>query len=358
MAYTADEKALIWLSACTDLGTREKAALLRAAPSPQILFEEFEKFYAQVILKGQNGVYKEGGLAARERQVDDLLSEMSRKGYFAVTCLDADYPEPLKAADPPIALFGAGNRALLKEEKFCIVGSRVAPSWAEKLGTRISETLSNRFAIVTGLAEGGDLAAIKGALPSGKLICVLPCGLDECYPAAHMSVKEEIKRKGLLLSELPFKERVHKGSFHARNLILAGLSKGVLVLSAGEKSGALITANFATDYGRDVFAFPYSLGFAHGTGCNALIKKGAFLCTEANDILDCYGIVLQEKKRIALLPQEELILSALKESERLHSAAIAEKTNLQIYEVAAFLSALELKGLVVKDGGNFFKYID
>ena len=358
MIYTADEKALIWLCACTDLGLREKAALLRAAPSPQILFEEFEKFYAQVILKGQNGVYKKRDLAARERQIGDLLSEMSRKGYFAVTCLHSDYPDPLKTADPPFVLFGAGNRALLSEEKFCIVGSRTTPSWAEKLGTRIAETLSAHFTIVTGLAEGGDLAAIKGAKGSGKLICVLPCGLDECYPAAHMSIKEEIKKKGLLLSELPFGEKVHKGSFHARNRILAGLSKGVLVLSAGEKSGALITANYAIDYGRDVFAFPYSLGFAHGAGCNKLIKKGAFLCTDANDILDGYGIVLREKKRIALSSQEELILNALKESERLHSAEIAERVNLQIYEAAAFLSSLELKGLVVKVGGNMYKAIE
>ena len=190
---------------------------------------------------------------------------------------------------------------------------------------------------MTGLAEGGDLSAVRGALPCGKIVSVLPCGLDECYPAAHASVKEEIVRSGLLLSEYPFREKTRKYSFHARNRILAGLCKGVLVLSAGEKSGALITANTALEYGRDVFAVPYNPGIAQGIGCN--------------------GIVPQEEKTVPLAPEEERLYGILREEGELHTAVLAERAGLPVYETAAVLSALELKGLVVKAGGNRYSCV-
>ena len=247
---------------------------------------------------------------------------------------------------------GAGKRELLKEELFCIVGSRVTPPWAEKFGMEIARDLTRKFAVVTGLAEGGDLAAVHGALPCGKLISVLPCGLDECYPAAHASVKEEIRRTGLLLSEVPFREKARKYSFHARNRILAGLCKGVLVLSAGEKSGALITANTALEYGRDVFAVPYNPVVAQGAGCNELLKKGAYVCTCTQDIFDCYGILPETKKPLSLSPEEEKLYSILHAEGELHAAVLAARAGMPVYEIAAVLSALELKGLVVKAGGN------
>ena len=181
MTYSADEKAIIWLSACTELEYRDRAARLRAVKRPSALLSE-----------------------SRMKEVDALLSEMEKKGRFAITLLSDDYPEQLKVLpDPPFALFGAGNRALLKERMFCIVGSRITPPWAEKLAKITSERLSSHFTVVTGLAEGGDRAALEGALPGGKVVCVLPCGLDECYPAAHLSLKKKLERDGLVLSEYP-----------------------------------------------------------------------------------------------------------------------------------------------------------
>lgn len=350
--YTEEEQALIWLCACTELEPREKTVLLRAAGSPEKLFGRFEFFYEKTFSKRTGST-----LGERKKQLADVLTEADKKGYFAITALSADYPEGLKAAFPPLVLFGAGKRELLKEKLFCIVGSRITPPWAEKLGSEIAKRLSARFAIVTGLAEGGDLSAIRGALPSGKVISVLPCGLDECYPAAHASVKEEIKRSGLLLSEYPFREKTKKYSFHARNRILAGLCSGVLVLSAGEKSGALITANTALEYGRDVFAVPYNPGIAQGAGCNDLLKKGAYVCTCAQDVFDCYGILPQEEKPLSLTPQEEFLYAILHAEGELHSAVIAQRANLPVYEAAAILSSLELKGLVVKSGSNRYRAV-
>ena len=358
MTYTPDERALIWLHACAKLDLKVCDALLEKADSPEILFRDFEKISADVILKGQKGVYKEGSLSNRTAQLENFLAILDKKGCFAVTRCSEDYPAQLATIDAaPIVLFGRGNRELLKEKMFCIVGSRKTPLWAAKMGSRISGVLSERFAIVTGLAEGGDLAAIEGALPGGKLVCVLPCGLDMCYPPAHASLKEEIARKGLLLSERLFGEKVKPGAFHLRNRILAGLVKGVLVLSAGARSGALITANYAVDYSRDVYAFPYNPGVTQGVGCNELIKKGAFLCTDERDIFDIYGMTVRGKPVIELSEEELRVMQVLLEGEEMHSAAIGEKAGMEIFEIVAVLTELELKGLVVKTGGNRYRTI-
>lgn len=347
-----EEQALIWLCGCAPFDYRERVRLLRAAKTAKALFDDFEKFSALLIEKGQIGVYKKQR-GMREAELAGLLVDLERENRFAVTIYDDDYPESLKAIpDPPFVLFGEGNRALLRERKFCVVGSRITPAWAEKTGKQITAELAEHFTIVTGLAEGGDSAAVAGAIGSGKLICVLPTGLDLCYPAAHAFLKEKIRRAGLVLSECPMKQPVRKYSFHARNRILAGLSEGVLILSAGLKSGTLITANAALDYGRDVFALPYNVGTSQGAGCNMLIQKGAALVTCADDVLSEYGMKRETAEKITLPPQEEKMLAVLRECGEAHVAELAERAGMKIYEAAAVLSALELKNLAVKSGGN------
>ncbi len=349
MAYTKDERAYLWLCACTRTDYRERVALLRAAPSPAALMESTEYFSAA----GIAGEKYSADTAAREREADAFLALLEEQNAFAVTLLANDYPDSLKAISlPPLVLYGRGRRDLLAKRRFCIVGSRITPPWAEKLGKAVSAELSEKFVIVTGLAEGGDLAAIEGALPSGNLISVLPCGLDECYPAAHISVKARIEQAGLILTELPFGESAKKYSFHARNRILAGLSEGVLVLSAAMRSGALITANCALDYGRDVFAFPYNVGVMSGEGCNDLIKKGAYLATGAEDILSAYGMAPASSAPVDLNATERRVLDILRESGEMHLAEIAKRAELLIHEASAVLSALEIKGVAVKSGGN------
>ncbi len=354
MGYTAEERAYLWLCACTKTDYRQRVALLRAAPLPAALLEEAEKFFPAVC--GEDVALPPR--SEREREADAFLASLERKGYFAVTLLSDDYPVSLKHISlPPLVLYGAGRRELLSGRRFCIVGSRITPPWAAKLGKMIAETVSRRFVIVTGLAEGGDLAAIEGGMSEGNLICVLPCGLDECYPAAHSSLKEQVRRKGLLLSELLPGESAKKYSFHARNRILAGLSEGVLVLSAAEKSGALITANDALDFGRDVFALPHNAGARQGEGCNELIKRGAYLVTKAEDIFSLYGIELKEEKKIELTAGEARVLDVLKDYGEQHPAQIAERAQMKIFEVTAVLSALEIKGVIVRSGGNQYSAI-
>lgn len=330
MEYTADEQAIIWLSACSGEDYRACVSRLRAVKIPSRLLGREQKL-----------------------QVERFLRPLSEKGIFIVTICSDDYPESLKTIpDPPLILYGAGHRELLKKRRFCVVGSRITPPWAQKTGIRLAEELSRKFVIVTGLAEGGDYAAVTGALPSGNLISVLPCGILECYPAAHLQLKERVKKGGLLLSECPPSQPAAKFAFHARNRLLAALSEGVLVLSAGARSGTLITANCALEYGREVFALPHNLGVSQGAGCNELIKKGAYLVTETEDILSCYGMRMERESAVSLTEEESKVLLLLREQGELHTAQIAEQAGVQVYEAMAILSALEIKGCVVKSGGN------
>ncbi|MDE5896307.1 MAG: DNA-protecting protein DprA, partial [Clostridia bacterium] len=345
----------VWLCSQPAREPRERAALLRAADNrAEKLLAKWEKISPLLIKKEKIGLYKEER-STREREADAILADLKAKDRFVIFPGDQDYPheEFRFLSAPPIVLFGEGNRALMKTEKFCIVGSRILPPWAEKKGRAIAESVARRFTVVTGLAEGGDSAAIAGAIGSGKLISVLPSGLDNCYPAAHTALKERVKESGLVLSEYPLKEKAKRYSFHARNRLLAALAnRGTLVLAAGERSGTLITAHAALEYGREVFALPYNVGAAQGEGCNELIKTGAHLTTGAEDIFSLYGIELRTEPKQDLPPEEEKVLGVLREAGELHVSEIAERAGMRIYEAAAVLSALEIKNLAVKSGGN------
>ena len=325
---------------------------LSRALSSELCAADTQKNRLPVIERAVKRVYKdETPPSAREREA--AVARMEEAGIFAVTLLSADYPAALAAIpDPPPVLYGMGNRALLQRRKFCIVGSRILPAWAEKTGRTIAEALSKQFAVVTGFAEGGDRAAIDGAIASGSLICVLPTGVDIAYPAAHTALRREVAKRGLLLSEAAPGAKAQKFSFYARNRILAGLSEGVLVLAAGERSGTLITAHRALDYGREVFALPHNVGAAQGVGCNEMIKAGAWLCTSAKDVFAAFGMETEESPAAALSDREQRLLSVLRETGGQHIAVLAERAGIPVFEASAVLSSLEMKGFAVRAGGN------
>ena len=353
MEYSQEERAIIGLCMTADEGRLPALARALAEIGPP----SAQKICVSVIESAAKRVYKDEPLPSEAEQ-DAAIARLTARNMFAVTLVSADYPAGLRAiSDPPPVLYGMGNRALLRRRKFCIVGSRILPAWAEKTGKTISASLSRQFVIVTGIAEGGDRAAIDGALAGGNLICVLPNGLDVAYPAAHASLQREVARRGLLLSEYAPGVKTKKYAFHARNRILAGLSEGVLILAAGARSGTLITAHCALEYGRELFALPHNVGVAQGEGCNEMIKAGAWLCTCAGDIFAAYGMEAEEKPRAQLSEKEERLLAVLKEAGELHAAVLAERTGIPVFEAQAILSSLEMKGLAVRAGGNRFSAI-
>lgn len=278
-----------------------------------------------------------------------------------LTEIDISSPEypaewrELQAA--PQKLYALGDISLLKEKKFAVVGSRRTPQNALKLGAEIAKTLSREWAIVTGTADGGDSAAIEGALGgSGRVICLLAGGFS-ALPQCNLNLLEKVAKRGLILSPHPFETEVRAFSYEYRNKLLAKLCEGVLVLGAGEKSGALITAKYAMQFKKPIFALPYPPNSSSGAGCNALIKKGGRLTENALDVAEKFGLDLTEKKReVTLTPDEEKLYEALKEGEA-HASELAQRTGLPVFKLRAILSSLEVKGLVVSLGGNRYAVV-
>jgi len=269
------------------------------------------------------------------------------------------YPEGWRSlSDAPETLYAVGNMQLLKERKFAIVGSRRTPANALKVGAQIAKELSEEFVIVTGTADGGDGAAIEGALlGSGKVICILAGGFS-AIPQGNLSLLKRVAERGLLLSPYPYETPVRSFSYEYRNKLLAKISEGVLVLGAAEKSGALITAKHAKKFEKPIFALPYAPGSAAGEGCNALIKKGGYLTETAADVLAVFGIKKsQNKPTITLTADEQKLYEALRELSEGHIGELALKAGVPAFKARSILSALEVKGLAVALGGNRYSVV-
>ena len=265
------------------------------------------------------------------------------------------YPTDWKGLlDKPQTLYAVGNIELLKNRKLTVVGSRRTPKSALVLGENIAKALSETFTIVSGAADGGDSAAISGALASGNVICVLAGGFSS-LPQSNRSLLEKVMQKGLVISPHPYDTPVRNFSYSYRNKLIAALGEATLVLGAGEKSGALGTAKYAQGFEKPVFALPYAPNSPVGAGCNALIKRGGYLTESAADVFERLGVEYTERKTaIALTDTETQMLSALKELGEGHITEISAKSGVPTFKARGVLAALQVKGLVIELGGNRF----
>lgn len=355
MKYTDEEINIIILSSFEELSYGLKRALLSNFERGTPDFAANENLLIKTLPRGVYNKVKEKFSDADYRE--RILRELEEKSIICVTYFSDSYPENLKATDaPPVMLYCKGDISLLKTECFSIVGSRVTPTKKLADCAQIAGELSKAFTVVSGIADGADARALEGALDAGgKVISVLASGFDKIYPAFNARLAERISREGLLITE--YRPDVVARSFHFpfRNRIIAGLSVGTLVVSAGRKSGALITASYALDFGRDVFAIPDYPGIPSGEGCNLLIKKGANLTENILDIFDFYGLDFKAAEQKPLSEDEQAVYGLLKSCGEAAAAEIADKLDKALFEVLAVITMLEMKGLVCRLGGNRFK---
>jgi len=275
---------------------------------------------------------------------------------------DKNYPKALKEIkDPPGVLYYRGE-ILPEENCFAIVGTRRFSPYGKQVALEIAgDSAEAGLTIVSGLAPGIDSFAHQAVIERGKrTIAVLGTGLDEksIYPQSNLKLAEKIlETGGCLISEYPPGTPGSNFTFPQRNRIISGLSLGVLIVEAKQKSGALITANWAKKQGRKVFAVPGPIHSLNSKGCHYLIKNGAKLVESANDILKelnlgCLKLHFKQGV-VGETGEENLILEALKE-EALDIDKIIEKTKLSAAEVASTLAILEIKGKVRNLGGNIY----
>ena len=262
---------------------------------------------------------------------------------------DPRYPAALEdCPDPPRTLWARGDLALLERPTVAIVGTRRATAYAERVTRQLAMTLARAGAcVISGLARGVDAAAHRGALEvDGATIAVLGTGLDVCYPRGHASLQRDIGARGLLLSELPPDDAAHRGSFPKRNRIIAALARATIVVEAGVKSGALITAGHALEMHRTVAAVPGPIDVPQAQGSNELLRDGATLVTSMADALALLG--LTAPIRLHELPEgtdERTVWQAL-DGGGLDLESLAARASLPAHVTLAAVSALEMRGLV------------
>ena len=311
------------------------------------------------------------------RSADDAeavrwAAEVERRGIRVITAFDPEYPALLlEIADPPFVLHASGSLDRLRLPAVSVVGSRDASRYGRDVAQRLGRELSAAgVAVVSGFARGVDAAAHEAALEGpGGTVAVLGCGLDVDYPREHRRLRERLEAGGgLFLSEHPPGEEPRPQNFPIRNRVIAGLSAGVVVVEASRRSGSLITARLAADFGRDVFAVPGSIFSETSAGAHALLRDGAILCTGTDDVLAelfpmIGGGAEMKPGAVAAVDVATLrdlsvdagrLLEAITRDEPVSADELSRALDLPAASVLAGLFELEGAGLVVAvEGGRY-----
>jgi DNA processing protein len=307
------------------------------------------------------------GVAAKIEEWERLpwkeeLEFCERNGISIITLEDKDYPAPLKQIfDPPILLFVKG---VIPAEgiPFAIVGTRNPSAYGIRMAEKFAAELAYYgFVIVSGMARGVDTAAHNGALrAAGKTVAVTGCGFRQCYPAENRKLSEAIAKSGAVITEFVSNTPPEPQNFPRRNRIVSGLSKGVLVVEAGQKSGALITAHLAADQGREVFALPGRIDALYSKGANQLLKEGAALVETVEEIISGLNLEIKKTSRAgepqtpSLSADEQSVFKCIKENGRITVDGLLVNTGMGSAKLFQALLALTVKNLIAELPGKLY----
>lgn len=296
--------------------------------------------------------------------VDKQITQMDSLKVGVLTYWDNVYPDRLKRIyDPPAFLFYKGNLNLLNDKMFAVVGTRVATAYGRFISEKLASDLSqNGLTIISGFARGVDTIAHKAALKhNNATVAVLGNGLDQIYPAENKKLFNQMVEEGLFLTEYPLGTKPDAGNFPKRNRIISGMSCGVLITEAGQKSGALLTAMYALDQNREVFAVPGPVNSGKSMGTNGLIKGGAKLVENVADIIEeLKGQITFTTSDSGPKPDTTKLSGIYKKTyeildlEPLHIDQIAIKIQSNPSETLSALLTLELRGYIRQLAGKMF----
>jgi DNA processing protein len=329
-------------------------AVFRARPEDWRAVERIGPVAAEVLAKGPD-------LDAARKEIEAA----NAVGPRLVPVTDPAYPANLRRIhDAPLVLAVRGTLEPGDAKAAAVVGSRGASAYGLRMATYLAGELARAgIAVVSGLAQGIDAAAHRGALAArGRTIAVLGCGIDRVYPEANGKLRDEVAASGAVISEFPIGTPPAPENFPRRNRIISGLSLGVVVVEADRKSGSLITARCALEQGREVFAVPGNADSPRSRGCHWLIKQGAKLADSPADILEEIAPQLRGTAGDAARPvaprlgdEERRVLALCEAAERVHADEIAEASGLPVSRLAGILLTLELQDLLEPLPGQFFR---
>lgn len=294
------------------------------------------------------------------------LRLIKKHGVKVISFLDEGYPENLKNIyDPPIVLYVKGDILAQDRASVAIVGSRLASFYGLNTAEKLAfELASKGLTIISGLARGIDSSAHKGALKAkGRTLAILGSGIANIYPEEHAPLADRISESGALISEFPMTMPPEKRNFPCRNRIISGLSLGVVVVEAAQKSGALITSDIAMEQGKDVFAVPGKVDSVTSRGTNALIKQGAKLAETADDILEELNLHIttslkgykEDRKNLpGQLDKDEILVYNLLSSEPRHIDELVDSSGISVGRISKILLNLEMKKFTRQTAGKNF----
>lgn len=323
-----DRLAYIALNMMEDVGPVGVRAMSEHLGSLPAIFDASERD-----LTAADGI---GPTAARRilEQRDHLdpgreIARAEKLDAHIVTPVDSEYPEALRNIyDPPLALTVRGTLVSRDQHSIAVVGTRSPTHYGREVAGSLSQQIVRAgFAVNSGLARGVDTAAHRGALlAGGRTIAVLGGGLDCLYPRENAALADEIAQSGAVMTELPLGRKPDKTTFPMRNRIVSGMSKGIIVIEAGVKSGALITARQALEQGRSVFAVPGRIDNPSTRGCHQLIKEGARLVESVDDVLEEFEFLMPVHRMASepVIPELSLDDDRFSDDERAVMAALTE----------------------------------
>lgn len=353
-----EEIYLMWLTHIDGIGFKRANHLIEYFGSAEAIWHA-----------DPSEIRKAGGLGEKmaetlitsrdEEQLDEWIIEMEEKQIEFYSYWHPRYPKMLKEIyNPPLGIYVRGELPDEDIDTVAIIGARKCSYYGAKVAYEIARDLGKtNIIVVSGMARGIDSEGHKGILDGGgKTIAVLGCGVDICYPSESKELMERIVENGCVISEFPPGMPAVPKNFPSRNRIIAGLSKMVVVVEAGKKSGTLITADMALDYGRDVYVVPGNVTSALSYGTNALIKQGCPIITEGSDILMALGIAYKEEEKVKfkmktaenISPEEKEIYDLIEDGTPVPAEALCRKLHKDIQEVQYILSLLELSGYIEK----------
>jgi DNA processing protein len=357
-------KYSLWLSIVPGIGTARIRELFSYFGSArEVYFATEEQLLA---VKGLTDANRESLIEhRRNKDPDREWWQLSQKG-ISFTSMEWDsYPRRLlNITNPPYGLYYKGDLPREEEKTVAIVGARNRSAYGQGVARELAKSLAEGgVCVISGLAMGIDADAHQGALAgSGRTCAVLGNGVDVCYPARNRFLYEQIPQHGGLISEYPPDMQPLSGCFPARNRIISGLSDCVVVIEAREKSGSLITADYAMEQGKDVYALPGRITDALSGGCNRLIAQGAGIISNIDDFLKDWAIIRQGDSisfdfRKNLLEKEEMLVYSELDFRPVGIGTLLERTSLQLTELLDVLMRLQEKGFVRETTPNFFTQV-
>lgn len=362
--YNLDEQAIIFFSAF-DLTYKKQQEIFSLTSNYSQLISNFNNFSKQIEkIVNDSTIFNDICKNLSDNFLSDYINNLNKSNIQCLTICSKDYPESLKNIDqPPYILFCKGDISLLKLDGIAIVGTRMPTSYGKIITEQFAKGLvMNDFAIISGMAAGVDTISHRTAIDNGgKTIAVLGNGFEHIYPAFNKELFRKISEQGLLISEYKPSTKPALYTFPFRNRIIAGLSKGVLITEAGEKSGSLHTKEYALEMGKEVFAVPGNVNSLMSKGTNKLIRslQGACVLSFEDIVYKFKNNVVKTDnptKNIQLSVEDELILNSIKlEGKTIEQ--LQEITKLPTSKLNSCLTIFEIKGIIKKLPGNRIELI-